>query len=107
MYREGGSLPAEVFYTLIGNSKRLGANPLEYIRDVIDRVFIHPASHVQKIVRCRSPRFVLSASSPAGFPLRLQANDLSRSGAEAEVTSLGGRPAHRFSFKKLDGSFVV
>ena len=54
---QGGGLRAEVFYTLIGTCKRLGINPFEYLRDVIDRVSTHPASRVQELL----PRFWLAA----------------------------------------------
>jgi transposase len=47
---EGGGQRAEVFYTLIGTCKRLGANPWEYLRDVIHRVSTHPASRVQELL---------------------------------------------------------
>jgi transposase len=54
---DGGGLRAEVFYSLIGTCKRLGINPFEYLRDVIDRVSSHPASRVQELL----PRFWLAA----------------------------------------------
>jgi transposase len=50
---EGGGLRAEVFYSLVGTCKRLGINPFEYLRDVIDRVSTHPASRVLELI----PRF--------------------------------------------------
>lgn len=59
---DGGGLRAEVFYSLIGTCKRLGINPFEYLRDVIDRVSTHPASRVQELL----PRFWLAARQQAG-----------------------------------------
>ena len=58
---DGGGLRAEVFYSLIGTCKRLGINPFEYLRDVIDRVSTHPASRVQELL----PRFWLAARQQA------------------------------------------
>jgi len=58
---EGGGLRAEVFYSLIVTCKRLGANPFEYLRDVIDRVSTHPASRIQELL----PRFWLAERQKA------------------------------------------
>ena len=58
---EGGGLRAEVFYTLIGTCKRLGVNPFEYLRDVIDRVSTHPASRVAELL----PRYWQKPQSTA------------------------------------------
>jgi transposase len=57
---EGGGERAEVFYTLIGTCKRLGINPFEYLKDVIDRVSSHPASRVRELL----PRFWQAARQP-------------------------------------------
>ena len=64
---EGGGMRAEVFYSLIGTCKRLGVNPLKYLKDVIDRVSTHPASRIEELL----PRFWLAertkaAATPAG-----------------------------------------
>lgn len=48
---------AAVFYTLIGSCKDLGADPFEYLRDVIARVSTHPASRVVEL----TPRAWLAA----------------------------------------------
>jgi transposase len=58
---EGGGLRAEVFYSLIVTCNRLGANPFEYLRDVIARVSTHPASRVQELL----PRFWLAERQQA------------------------------------------
>ena len=58
---EGGGLRAEVFYSLIGSCQRLGANPYEYLKDVIHRVSTHPASRVQELI----PRFWLAERQKA------------------------------------------
>ena len=64
---EGGGLRIEVFYSLIVTCKRLGANPEEYLRDVLQRVSTHPASRVRELL----PRFWIAErgraqSSPPG-----------------------------------------
>jgi transposase len=58
---DGGGLRAEVFYSLIGTCKRLGINPFEYLRDVIDRVSTHPASRVRELL----PRYWLASRQTA------------------------------------------
>lgn len=58
---EGGGLRAEVFYSLIVTCNRLGANPFEYLKDVIARVSTHPASRVQELL----PRFWLAERQQA------------------------------------------
>lgn len=58
---EGGGLRAEVFYSLIGTCNRLGANPFEYLKDVINRVSTHPASRIQELL----PRFWLAERTKA------------------------------------------
>lgn len=58
---QGGGLRAEVFYSLIGTCLRLGINPHEYLRDVIERISTHPASRVLELV----PRFWLAERQKA------------------------------------------
>ena len=43
---EGGALRATVFYSLIESCKRLKIEPFTYLKDVIERVSIHPASEI-------------------------------------------------------------
>lgn len=61
---EGGGQRAEVFYSLVETCKRLGVNPYEYLRDVIDRVSTHPASRIQELL----PRAWQAARQQAAAP---------------------------------------
>ena len=59
---QGGGLRAEVLYSLLGTCHRLGVNPFEYLRDVIDRVSTHPHSRIAELL----PRAWKSLRAPNG-----------------------------------------
>jgi len=44
-----GGRTAVVFYSLVVSCKRLGIDPFEYLKDVIDRIPIHPASRIWEL----------------------------------------------------------
>lgn len=46
---KGGGERAEVFFSLVQSSKRLGLDPYAYLRDVINRISTHPASRIREL----------------------------------------------------------
>lgn len=46
---ESGGKRAAILYSLIESCKRLGVEPFAYLKDVIDRVSIHPMSRIREI----------------------------------------------------------
>jgi hypothetical protein len=46
---EGGGERAEVFFSLVQSSRRLGIDPYAYLKDVISRISTHPASRISEL----------------------------------------------------------
>jgi hypothetical protein len=44
-----GGEAAAVLYSLITSCKRLGINPWEYLKDIIDRISTHPMARVSEL----------------------------------------------------------
>jgi IS66 C-terminal element len=47
---EGGGATAAVLFSLTESCKNLGVDPWAYLRDVLDRVSIHPASRIDQLL---------------------------------------------------------
>ncbi|MBI2943505.1 MAG: transposase [Candidatus Wallbacteria bacterium] len=45
-----GGWRASVFYGLLATCKRHGVNPMEYLTDVLQRVWTHPASQIEDLL---------------------------------------------------------
>ena len=46
----GGGRSAAVLYSVIGTCRRLGLDPFAYLRDVLERVCIHPAGRIAELL---------------------------------------------------------
>jgi len=56
-----GGRTASVLYSLVVSCKRLEIDPFEYLRDIIDRISVHPASRIWEL----TPRGWKEAREPS------------------------------------------